>query len=667
MQDFLFSNLSSFHTKILTWYKEYGRILPWRYYQEDLQENWRDFSQEKLQDILREYYQENLQQKLNEIIQNALQQSNQHLQPLSNNPKENTEYLYPNKKTDLYKNTIFCNNAFLQTNVLEAYKLNKYLKKESSIFSYLLQQDSNDISPYSWHSRHIQEMVKKANVAHFTESNFAPCNQDSKSQTFNHIRAYRVWISEIMLQQTQVSRVLSLYYFPFLKRFPTLTHLALAQENEILLAWQGLGYYSRARNIAKTAKICLQHYNARLPSNLKDLEALPGIGSYSAGAIMCFGFKQEVSFVDSNIARLLCRIFALHSPTQKTLLSLAKEILNYKHSFQHNQALLDLGAIICLSKNPKCQICPIRDFCQAYHSQKHIDNSTLNPSKTNDFTQFGIQKKIMYEDKKLYLLILSYQEPSIIERISHAKSIRDSKQAYNITQECRDNLRVAMLKSSHKLYKNLYGFIEITHDNIIKFERFYQFLGKFRHSYTKYRLEITLYHCDIDLVFKHIQDYINTISCEFPQNLQSLLAMNANFVDTILKQALNAISCESYNKDSKIEHSKKTSKQGNWWVNISTINSKPYNLITNANINAIKHDAVRHNHAINNLQQLYDFSAFYQESLLPSLQKFPTIQSSFFSLQEINNLALSNLTKKALQILLTNLKINTSKFKTHKL
>ncbi len=155
--------------------------------------------------------------------------------------------------------------------------------------------------------------------------------------------AYGVYVSEIMLQQTQVSRVLETFYFPFLKRFPTLQALNNAQESEVLFLWQGLGYYSRARNMRKCAQICVKDYGANLPANVQSLKQLPGIGSYTAGAIACFGFGESVGFVDSNIKRLFARLFALQNPSQKELESLAQRLLNKSASFNHNQALLDLS------------------------------------------------------------------------------------------------------------------------------------------------------------------------------------------------------------------------------------------------------------------------------------------------------------------------------------
>ncbi|WP_201460238.1 A/G-specific adenine glycosylase, partial [Campylobacter jejuni] len=209
-------------------------------------------------------------------------------------------------------------------------------------------------------------------------------------ESLKHIdRAYGVYISEIMLQQTQVKSVLERFYFPFLQKFPTLESLANANEDELLKAWQGLGYYTRARNLKKAALECVDKFGAKLPKDVEDLKKLSGIGAYTAGAIACFGYDQKVSFVDGNIRRVLSRLFALENPSMKELEKRAKELLNLNHAFDHNQALLDIGALVCVGKNAKCRICPLYDFCQGkFHTE-------LYPRA----------KKILYESLNLNLFL----------------------------------------------------------------------------------------------------------------------------------------------------------------------------------------------------------------------------------------------------------------------
>ena len=154
---------------------------------------------------------------------------------------------------------------------------------------------------------------------------------------------YHIYLSEIMLQQTQVSRVLEEYYPQFLEKYPTLMSLASAPQEDVLSAWSGLGYYSRARNLHKTAIACPES----LPKTQEELMKLPGIGRYTASAICSFGHEQNIPVVDTNIARVIKRFFSLLEPKEVTLWSHAKEFVNNNESRHHNLALMDLGSLVC--------------------------------------------------------------------------------------------------------------------------------------------------------------------------------------------------------------------------------------------------------------------------------------------------------------------------------
>ncbi|MET0156169.1 MAG: hypothetical protein ABW189_08740 [Rickettsiales bacterium] len=170
---------------------------------------------------------------------------------------------------------------------------------------------------------------------------------------------YRVYVSEIMLQQTQVSTVASRFYGPFLERFPSLAALASAREPEVLKAWEGLGYYSRARNMHKAA----QQSAPSLPDTPEALKKLPGIGEYVAHAVACFGFGKQVPVVDVNVRRVLCRLTATENPPDKEIWRLARAFLGDGDAYSHNQALLDLGATVCTARKASCILCPLSHFC----------------------------------------------------------------------------------------------------------------------------------------------------------------------------------------------------------------------------------------------------------------------------------------------------------------
>ena len=180
---------------------------------------------------------------------------------------------------------------------------------------------------------------------------------------------YRVWVSEIMLQQTRVETVLP-YFDRWMQRFPTLEALAEASEQDVLQAWEGLGYYSRARNLHRTARQIVSDFGGQIPSEREALESLPGIGRYTAGAIASIAFGKDEAALDGNIRRVLARVFNVVVPArspqgERLLWQLAHESLPKGRAGDYNQALMDLGATICTARSPACLICPIVHLCQA--------------------------------------------------------------------------------------------------------------------------------------------------------------------------------------------------------------------------------------------------------------------------------------------------------------
>ncbi len=181
---------------------------------------------------------------------------------------------------------------------------------------------------------------------------------------------YRVWISEIMLQQTTVTAVVP-YYERFLARFPDLPSLAAADERDVLRMWEGLGYYSRARNIHKTARRLVTEFDAQFPRDVPTLLSLPGIGRYTAGAIASFAFDQSAPIVEANTLRLYCRLLACDGDPRSTqgqrlLWDFAEHVLPRRRAGEFNQALMDLGATVCVPTEPDCCRCPLRTCCAAF-------------------------------------------------------------------------------------------------------------------------------------------------------------------------------------------------------------------------------------------------------------------------------------------------------------
>jgi A/G-specific adenine glycosylase len=177
----------------------------------------------------------------------------------------------------------------------------------------------------------------------------------------NTHRPYRILVSEIMLQQTQVSRVLQKYP-EFMRRFPTFRSLAHAHPADVIRAWDGMGYNNRALHLHHTAVRVTKEFRGRLPKDIDALQRLPGIGRYTANAISCFAYKQQTAVVDTNVRRVLSRLFPRQAQAMDEW-SLAQWILPNNQAYDWNQALMELGGMVCTSTHPQCSGCPLRQFC----------------------------------------------------------------------------------------------------------------------------------------------------------------------------------------------------------------------------------------------------------------------------------------------------------------
>ncbi len=183
---------------------------------------------------------------------------------------------------------------------------------------------------------------------------------------------YAIWVSEVMLQQTQVATVVP-YFRRWMARFPTVEALAAADEQEVLALWEGLGYYRRARALHRAAREIVAHHHGRLPADPQALRRLPGIGKYTAHAVASLAFGADVPVLDGNVRRVLARVFAVEAPAdtaagEKALWALAAQHLPPGRAADYNQALMDLGATICTPRAPRCAQCPVAEFCQAHRS-----------------------------------------------------------------------------------------------------------------------------------------------------------------------------------------------------------------------------------------------------------------------------------------------------------
>jgi A/G-specific adenine glycosylase len=216
---------------------------------------------------------------------------------------------------------------------------------------------------------------------------------------------YTAWVSEIMLQQTQVATVVP-YFNRFLKRFPTVESLARAKQDSVLKLWEGMGYYSRGRNLHKAAKIIVTDYGGKLPDSVEGLQKIPGIGRYTAGAIASIAFNRPAPILDGNVIRVLCRVFRIKSNPKETstktrLWQLADSLVHTKHPSQFNEAMMELGATVCTPVNPLCLSCPLQRNCGAF---AHNEQDALPVKKKQaPLPHYTIVAGIVFKDGRILI------------------------------------------------------------------------------------------------------------------------------------------------------------------------------------------------------------------------------------------------------------------------
>ncbi len=217
--------------------------------------------------------------------------------------------------------------------------------------------------------------------------------------------AYRVWVSEIMLQQTQVATVIP-YFERFLAAFPSVRDLAAADEHEVLRLWEGLGYYRRARQMHAAARLVASQHGGVFPDTLEGVRSLPGIGRYTAGAIVSIAFDRPAAILEANTIRLLSRLFAISgdvttAAAQSTLWQLAEAIVPPRKCGVFNQALMELGSLVCTPKAPRCEVCPASELCAAF--QQGRQNEIPAPRTRPIFEQVREAAVVVYQRGKVFV------------------------------------------------------------------------------------------------------------------------------------------------------------------------------------------------------------------------------------------------------------------------
>lgn len=281
---------------------------------------------------------------------------------------------------------------------------------------------------------------------------------------------YAVWISETMLQQTQVSAVVE-HYLRWMKRFPNVETLAKASQDEVFLFWQGLGYYSRAKNILRTANILVEKYRGKFPENRKELEALPGIGAYTAGAILSLAFHQKESILDGNLVRIFSRLHMLEFlPTDKggaeAYWEIARAWSSDAKAYIHNEALMELGRTVCKIKNPCCEKCPLSSAC--------------NSNAKNAQALFPPSKKHLQKEWHGVLLIIESSDGKILASQSNQSIFLKNQWTFPHFEASRN--RTAGVPAEAEDFINPDMVLDV------------QDLGSFRHSITVHKIQCEVLH-----------------------------------------------------------------------------------------------------------------------------------------------------------------------------
>lgn len=277
------------------------------------------------------------------------------------------------------------------------------------------------------------------------------------------VTPYKVWLSEVMLQQTQVNTVIP-YFETFMKKFPDVNTLAKTGIDEVLHLWTGLGYYRRARNLHACANKIIDDFEGKFPDNLETLITLPGIGRSTAGAIISLGFNKKAAILDGNVKRVLARVFAIEgwpgkSHVEKALWEIAEKLTPQKDNRAYTQTMMDLGAMVCTRSKPKCDLCPLKKSCLARKQEREIEFPGKKPKKS-------------MPTKSVYMAILQNHNQELLLEKRSEQGVWQSLWSF---PEYDDTENIELL------IKQKYG---------IKAKQ-KEILISFRHTFSHYHLDIT--------------------------------------------------------------------------------------------------------------------------------------------------------------------------------
>ena len=291
----------------------------------------------------------------------------------------------------------------------------------------------------------------------------------------NHPDSYAIWVSEIMLQQTQVETVIP-YFLKWMRRFPTIPILAASSQQDVLNLWEGLGYYGRARNIHRAAVILVAGHGGRLPADIGKLRELPGIGRYTAGAIASLAFGKNEPVLDGNVRRVLSRVFHVTEPLrstqgEKVLWRIAGEHLPPGKAGDYNQAIMDFGSTICLPKSPICADCPLMGLCQA--RDLGIQGALPVPQSKKEIPHYTVTAAVFMRDGQV--LIAQRPQDSLLGGMWEFPGGK---------QEIGEDLESCLKR---EILEELGLVIQVG-----------DLLGVYKHAYTHFRITLHAFYCSLN-------------------------------------------------------------------------------------------------------------------------------------------------------------------------
>ena len=317
--------------------------------------------------------------------------------------------------------------------------------------------------------RHLSESKKE-----FQESLLTWFEEHQRKLPWRDVQdPYLIWVSEVMLQQTQVIKVMD-YYQKFIERFPSVKQLAVAPLQDVLKVWEGLGYYARARNLHRAAIIVMTEFDGEIPKEYDTFRKLPGVGDYSAAAVLSIAFGEPYAAVDGNIKRVLSRLYQLEVPVNdasstKTFQQKADRLLDRQQPSLFNQAMMELGATICRPQSPTCLVCPVKIYCEAFH--KSSQNEYPRRRTTKAIPEHQMVAAVIYRESKILLI----QRP-LDGLLGGLWEFPNGRLAENETSE-------------EGCFRNINETVSVSVSNL-------QFLTRVKHAFTHFKIVVDVFRCD---------------------------------------------------------------------------------------------------------------------------------------------------------------------------